>query len=58
MAIVVNEMECIGCGFCVFLCPEDALRVPSSIVVEVNRDTCTECLTCLNCCPCDALGED
>ena len=57
MAIHVNEARCIGCGSCVLLCPEEALEVPASFVVEVDLEVCTECLTCLNCCSNDALEE-
>ncbi|NQT72725.1 MAG: 4Fe-4S binding protein [Chloroflexi bacterium] len=57
MAIIVNAAKCIGCGSCVLLCPEEALDVSPSFVVEVDSENCTECLTCLDCCSNDALGE-
>ncbi len=58
MAIMVNEVKCIGCGSCVLLCPEEALDVSASFIVEVDSNICTECLTCLDCCPNDALVEN
>ncbi|MFO8102345.1 MAG: 4Fe-4S binding protein [Dehalococcoidia bacterium] len=55
MAVKVNEANCIGCGSCALLCPQEALEVSASFIVEVDSRICTECLICLNCCSNDAL---
>ena len=57
MTIAVDEANCIGCGMCVLICPEEAMEVTSLFVVEIDRDRCTDCLICLNMCPNDALKE-
>ncbi len=56
MAIKVNEAKCVGCGSCVLFCPEEALQVSASFIVEVDFPVCTDCLMCLSCCASDALG--
>ncbi|MCJ7522531.1 MAG: 4Fe-4S binding protein [Dehalococcoidia bacterium] len=57
MAIVVSERECFGCALCVLSCPEDAIKITSSFIVEIDEEKCTECLECLYYCPVDALTE-
>ena len=57
MAIVVAERECLGCALCVLACPEDAMTLPRSFIVEINKDKCTECRDCIDFCPVDALKE-
>jgi len=57
MAITVVVNECLGCALCVLICPEDAMRIPRSFIVEIDKDKCTECRECLGFCPVDALKE-
>lgn len=55
MTVRVSEADCIGCGSCVLLCPEEALEVSANFVVRVDPQACTDCLTCLDCCSLYAL---
>jgi NAD-dependent dihydropyrimidine dehydrogenase PreA subunit len=57
MAIVAEEKRCIGCAICVLICPQDAMRMPSSFIVHIDKDKCNKCGDCLACCPVDALKE-
>lgn len=57
MAIVVAQGKCFGCALCVLTCPEDAMKIPPSFTVEIDKDKCTECRECLDFCPVDALTE-
>ncbi|MFC1848371.1 4Fe-4S binding protein [Chloroflexota bacterium] len=57
MAIIVAERECFGCALCVLSCPEDAMKITSSFIVEINKDKCSECRVCLDFCPVEALTE-
>jgi NAD-dependent dihydropyrimidine dehydrogenase PreA subunit len=57
MAVTVAQRECFGCALCVLVCPEDAMKVGPSFIVELDRDKCTDCRECLDYCPADALVE-
>ena len=57
MAIIVAERECFGCALCVLNCPEDAMKITPSFIVEIDRGKCTDCRICLDFCPVDALTE-
>ena len=57
MSIVVDEKMCIGCGFCVPLCPPQAMELSPRFVVRIDEEKCTECLDCIDCCTNDALEE-
>ncbi len=52
MKVVINEDECIGCGICAEMCPEDVLEVDEEEeVCKVARPgDCIECEACaVNC---------
>jgi len=57
VAIVAEEKRCIGCAICVLICPKDAMRMPPSFIVHIDRVKCDQCRECLACCPVDALKE-
>ncbi len=57
MSIAVAQRECFGCALCVLICPEDAMKLTSSFIVEIDEDKCTSCGECLDYCPADALME-
>jgi NAD-dependent dihydropyrimidine dehydrogenase PreA subunit len=53
--LIIDLEKCLGCGECVFWCPEDALSVWASAFLD--QEKCSECLTCIDYCPVDALME-
>ena len=57
MPIVVAEKKCLGCAICVLICPQDAMKMPSSFIVHIDKDKCNQCRECLDFCPFDALKE-
>ena len=57
MSIAVAQRECFGCALCVLVCQEDAMKITSSFIVEIDEDKCTSCGECLDYCPADALME-
>ena len=56
--LMLDEAECVGCGQCHLICPEEAITAWGLAVID--RDKCTECLECINICPAGAakLNKD
>lgn len=50
----LNE-KCIGCGICVDICPEAALRKENNSDIHINTETCKRCGACVAACPSSAL---
>lgn len=47
--------RCIGCGTCVEVCPEGALRLEDEEGVQIDRMLCTGCAACAEACPSKAM---
>ncbi len=54
MIAVVDEERCIRCGFCVDICPEEAITMNGPSVIDSNK--CTACGFCINECPNEAIS--
>lgn len=56
MKILIDEEECIGCGVCVDMCPEEGvLAMKDDKVQVINLDDCTGCESCEVACEYNAL---
>jgi len=44
---------CVGCAFCMFVCPEGAIRVVGN--AEIDSEKCSECKRCMRYCPVEAI---
>ncbi len=55
MVVKIIEEECVACGACADVCPEDAIIVDD--VAVVDADKCIDCLACIDECPSDAITE-
>jgi len=53
--IVITD-ECIECGACADVCPEDAISEGDGKYV-IDQELCMECLSCLDECPNEAIVE-
>ena len=52
---VVNETLCIGCNFCVVVCPFDAIKKNEMGVAQVDEYLCKGCGNCAAECPTGAI---
>ena len=55
MTASVNKDECVGCGLCVDVCPNSAIKMVDGIAV-VDPDTCIDCEACVTECPNSAIS--
>ena len=54
MAVTINTDECISCGVCVDACPNDALKLEDTCVVDA--DACVDCGICIDECAVEAIS--
>ena len=52
-----DEQKCYHCGFCLPVCPTDALTIDdrSTMKVELYKDRCIACGYCVRVCPVKAI---
>ncbi len=53
--IEINLENCIGCGECVDICPEDVYELEEQKCVIVNEEECVGCESCIAVCEEDAI---
>ncbi len=46
--LIEKELNCIGCGACLSLCPTGALYINREGLIDVDIGKCTHCYECLN----------
>jgi len=54
--MVIITDECIECGSCEAVCPEDAISAGDGIYV-IDQDKCEECLVCIDECTVEAIVQ-
>ena len=52
---MVDEDQCLSCGGCVSVCPQDAITL-KNLIAFVDVDKCTSCKICVNKCPIGAIS--
>ena len=53
--VTVKESECVGCGACADVCPNDAITVDDIAVIDASK--CVDCGACVDECPSSAIAE-
>lgn len=43
--------ECVACGYCVRVCPKEAIRIMWGISARVDQEKCVGCGKCAKVCP-------
>jgi len=51
---IVDEEECVSCGICASVCPEEAITVNDIAVIDYLK--CTGCGSCVDECPSTAIS--
>lgn len=54
---VIEVEECVGCGICVDVCPQEVLELADGVVEVGNEDACVGCGDCVEECPMGAIPE-
>ncbi|WP_342676082.1 4Fe-4S binding protein [Methanofollis sp. UBA420] len=55
-AIHHNEAECVDCGACISICPQDVFSFDDDWNLVVDQKRCVLCGRCLQACPHGALS--
>jgi NAD-dependent dihydropyrimidine dehydrogenase PreA subunit len=56
-AIARNEDECIDCGACISVCPQDVFAFDQEWRLQVRQGRCVLCGKCIRACPHGALSQ-
>ncbi len=51
----VKASECVACGACADVCPQDAILIED--VAVILQDKCVDCGACIDECPACAIVE-
>jgi len=51
---IIDKEECVSCGICAIVCPEDAIAVNDIAVIDPQK--CTGCGSCVDECPTMAIS--
>lgn len=55
VTLQLDREKCVGCGWCLEVCPHEVLNWQEGKVKIVNRDACMECGACARNCPAQAI---
>ena len=53
----IDAVECISCGACAEVCPDDAITEGED-TYEIDPEKCTDCGTCEDECPVDCISAE
>jgi len=54
--INIDRENCIGCGICINVCPQQAISLEDNAAV-INEKKCSQCSQCVSVCPVKAIDE-
>jgi NAD-dependent dihydropyrimidine dehydrogenase PreA subunit len=47
--------KCIDCGYCITICPVEAIYAESDLTVKLDQEKCVDCGACIDSCPTRAI---
>ncbi|MEM1515023.1 MAG: 4Fe-4S binding protein [Candidatus Bathyarchaeia archaeon] len=54
MPVIVDREKCVGCGWCITVCPNEAIewaeKEPYDCIAEVIPEFCNDCGKCIEWC--------
>ena len=56
-AIVRDEEECVDCGACISICPQEVFSFDEEWKLRVRSERCVLCGKCIQACPHGALSQ-
>ncbi|MFA6710081.1 MAG: 4Fe-4S binding protein [Candidatus Methanomethylophilaceae archaeon] len=51
----VNADDCVACGACANVCPQNAITIKDIAVIDASK--CVDCGACIDECPSGAITE-
>ena len=54
----IDQGRCTGCGFCLNVCPHEAIALDDEKAAVQDLDACMECGACAKNCPVTAITVD
>ncbi len=55
--VKVIEERCLACGGCIAICPTDAIKMSTSVII-INVEECISCGLCIKYCAFGAIKEE
>ncbi len=56
-AIALDEAECVDCGACISVCPQEVFSFDEDWRLRVSSERCVLCGKCIQACPHGALSQ-
>lgn len=55
-SVIRDESECVNCGACISVCPQDVLSFDETWTLRIDSSKCVLCGKCVEACPHQALS--